>query len=41
MATHCDGGACGWSGEEVPEEFAYYGEWGGVDGARRNYSSRL
>jgi hypothetical protein len=41
MAAHCGGGACGWLGEEVPEEFAYYGGWSGADEARRNYSSRL
>jgi hypothetical protein len=41
MSTHYDGGSCGWSGEEVPEEFAYYGGRSGADGARRDYSSWL
>jgi hypothetical protein len=41
MAAHCDEGACGWSGEEVPEELANYGGLSGADGAQRDYSSRL
>jgi hypothetical protein len=32
---------CGWLGEEVSEEFAYYGGRSGADGVWRDYSSWL
>jgi hypothetical protein len=41
MAAHCDGGASGWSGEEVPKEFANYGGLSSADGAQGDYSSQL